>query len=1133
MTDDTAENLEALLTLLDLAHSDIASTGDGDSTLSSDELRQSCTGHLENILWACQQAGQTNLYLVTDALLAQLGDETIEIDSNYTAQFLNWCGDARIYAEAPTADSAVLLLGPLPQDMQESLLPLLQDEGDAAPASVAEAQAADSPEAEAEAFTETEVVEWPEAEVTENAPAAFSGEPPLVDDALPEIADDDMLGMLALELKEVEPRFDEYAQQLAVAEPGAASAQCVESYLEFLSRVESIANEIDLQGLAFVCAFLNKNVKLIADQSGDERLESVDILRGWPAVVIEHLLHPEDDSRCVAVVDHLETETWPEPVSYRDQRTLIEGLAKSIEVRSEFVAEARQIEATPEDVSLEMSADTSPELVDAFFAESPGHAETLSALTEAINRGIDVQKNIEAAQRIAHTLKGSGNLIGTRGIANLSHHLEDIFEYIAKHEIRPPAPLAHSMQEASDLIEAMIEALQGLAQPPSEAQRVLQDVLDWANRIDSGGMREADYDDEAAGREVTARHPARPERRSSEPEEPAAAPVAEEFVRVPLKLLDGIIRIVGEAAITAGQIQERLNRLEDGDKLIRNNDGHLQQQRYELESLVSVRSMAARHRGPATGNDGEFDALEMDEYDEFYSATHAFIEAVADSREIQRGFSGEVYELDSLFLEQQRLNKELQQMVMTTRMVPVSVIASRLRRVVRQVCRSTGKDAELTILGQDLLLDGDVLNKLADPLMHLLRNAVDHGIEDSDARTAAGKPPVGQIVLGFVQEGNNVVVECSDDGRGLDYARIRETGIERGLIQAEDKRDEAELTKLILHPGFSTSTQLTHVSGRGVGMDVVNNTIQSLNGTMKVGDGKDCGTLVSMRLPITLLTSHCLLAGIGKENLYAIPTLSLTQILSPGTGFIESLGDGLSFRLEEETYPAYTLNSLVGAADRHMHDDLDRYNVLLVQTASGVIAVIVERVVTSYDLVVKNIGAYVKSISGIAGVSMLGNGEVVPVLDLAAMLQIQENSDLNPEHIKADWAEAKDPGLPKVMIVDDSLSVRNSLSQLMRDSGYEAVLARDGLEAINLLRAEEPDIVLTDLEMPRMNGFDLISYIRNTSEWRDLPVIMITSRNMAKHRQQAEAAGVNLFIAKPFNDDEILECIENELSVPS
>ncbi len=273
------------------------------------------------------------------------------------------------------------------------------------------------------------------------------------------------------------------------------------------------------------------------------------------------------------------------------------------------------------------------------------------------------------------------------------------------------------------------------------------------------------------------------------------------------------------------------------------------------------------------------------------------------------------------------------------------------------------------------------------------------------------------------------------------------------------------------------------------------------------------------------------LSGVGKENLYAIPTLSLTQILSPGTGFVENLGDALSYRLEDETYPAHTLNSLIGSADRHMRDNLDQYSVLLVQTANGIAAVVVERVVTSYDLVVKNMGAYVKSISGIAGVSMLGNGEVVPVLDLAAMVQARDNADLDPGRVDAEMAAADEIGLPRVLIVDDSLSVRNSLGQLMRDSGYEALLARDGLEAINIIRAEQPDIVLTDLEMPRMNGFDLVSYIRNTSEQPSLPVVMITSRNMAKHRQQAEAAGVNRFIAKPFIDDEILDCIETELSL--
>lgn len=1124
MTDDKTKDTEALLALLELAHADIDQALGEDGAASAEAFREVCSGHLENILLACERAGQDNLYLAADALLAHLADDEAEIDAGLSARLLDWCGDARLYAEAPAAVSIEALLGPLPTEVRENLLLVLSAGDDETP-DTATTTNEESP-ADADQFV-TALSDMPAGD----SPAGTTA---------PEIADDDLLGMLAFELTDVGPGLDEVAQQLAVADAGPASAPLVEAYREILGRVDSVARELDLQGLAFVCDFVARNLELIVDLGGDERAAAIDVLRGWPVVAVEHLQHPADDSRCLAVVDYLEAEAWPEPVPYRDQRTLIEGLARSIEVASGYVAEAREIEATAEDVALEMSADASPELIDAFFAESPGHAEALSGLAAAIGQGIDVQKNVESAQRIAHTLKGSGNLVGARGIANLAHHLEDILEYIARHEMRPPPPLADTVQEASDMLEAMIEALQGLALPPAEAQQVLQDVLDWANRIDAGDVRAADFGDpqrtgsgDVALPGADARDPGQPERRGAEPAGTASASAADEVVRVPLKLLDNIFRIVSETAITAGQIQERLNRLEDGDKLIRNNDGQMQQLRFELENLVSVRGMAARHRGAAAGAKDKFDALEMDEYDELYSATHAYIESVADSRELLREFSGEVYELDSLFLEQQRLSKELQQMVMTTRLVPVNTIASRLQRTVRQACRATGKQAELSIYGQELLLDSDVLNKLADPLMHVLRNAVDHGIEHGDTRIAAGKAAVGRIVLRFVQEGNNVAVSCEDDGRGLDYERIRETAIERDLIGSGDAPDNEMLARLVLRAGFSTSTRVTQVSGRGVGLDVVNNAIQALNGTMKVGDANDSGTLVSLRLPITLLTSHCLLTGVGREKLYAIPTLSLTQILSPGMGLIENLGNELRFRLEEEDYPAITLNALVGAPDGQMRDALDRHSVLLVRAADGVVAVIVERVVTSHDLVVKNMGAFVKSVSGIAGVSMLGNGDVVPVLDLAALLQARSDAGLDGTQLEAAAAIEEAVGLPKVLIVDDSLSVRNSLAQLIRDSGYEAIVARDGLEAVNLLRAEAPNIVLTDLEMPRMNGFELIGYIRNTSEWRDLPVVMITSRNMAKHRQKAEAAGVNRFIAKPFGDDEILECIEAELAAPA
>lgn len=1116
MADNNSDSNAALLGLIGMARDEISQALAELEGQGTADFRQLCCSQLENLVWATGQAAAEDLYLIVDSMQAFLAEENAALGPEQGQEILSWFEHAAAFVESgDSSDRRDQLLAPLPAETRDGLRAILSEP--------VESRAVDEV-AIAAGFPASETP----AELTGSA---FEVE----DDATSDV--DDMLGMLASELKEVSPQLAELAQQITALDDDTELRAAVGAYGEIVSRVASVSEELGLQGLNYICKFVSYNLSQVAERRPDDRAPALEVLKGWPRVVIEHLLHPENDALCIAVIDYLELDLWPDPVPYRDVRVLIKGLTEAMEISHDYEVELREIEATVEDVSLEMSADTSVELIEAFFAESPGHAETFSELMEAVSRGEEVQKNIETAQRIAHTLKGSGNLIGVKGIANLAHHIEDIFDYLVKHKMTPPAALAATMQEAADSIEVMLESLQGMVPPPEEAQRVLQDVLDWANRIDSGNLRNDDF--AAGGRKIDRRSSAQDRRveprkdfveRRKSPEAAASSQAASaEVVRVPLKLLDDIFRIVSETAITSGQIQERLNRLEGNEKLIRNNDGAMQQQRYELENLVSIRGMAARHRGAAADGSGDFDPLEMDEYDEFYGATHSYIEVVADSREILRGFTSEVYELNALFLEHQRLNKELQQRVMTTRMVPVSNIASRLHRTVRQVCRTTGKNAELVIIGQDLMLDGDVLNKLADPLMHMLRNAVDHGIENSQLREANGKPAMGRIQLSFAQEGNNVVVNCSDDGRGLNFERIREVAIKKGLISDTEIVESDALARLILQSGFSTSDQITHVSGRGVGMDVVHNTIQSLSGAMDIDSPTDSGTRISLRLPITLLTSHCLLAGVGKQNMYAIPTMSLAQILSPGIGRISKVGDKITYQLDQDVYKAYTLNSLIGVADQSDEEIIQKNSVLLVQTAEGISAVTVERVITSYDLVLKNMGAYVKSVSGIAGVSMLGNGEVVPVLDLAAMLQAQNNFDsrfVNPTPA----AEASEIDLPRVMIVDDSLSVRNSLSQLMRDSGYQSIVARDGLEAINLLDNERPDVVLTDLEMPRMNGLDLLSYLRNSDDWNDLPVVMITSRSMSKHRQQAEQSGVSRYITKPFSDDEVLEAIDEQLA---
>jgi chemotaxis protein histidine kinase CheA len=978
------------------------------------------------------------------------------------------------------------------------------------------------------------------------------------DDGDTDLGDDSLLGMLASELKEVSPQLSELAQTLTSTEDAGELIEAIGAYQEVVYRVATVSEGLGLHGLVLVADFVAKNALQMAELALSDRASCVEVLQGWPDVIIDHLAQPKNDVLCHAVVDYLEKDNWPLPLPYRDVRDLIKGLTKELEMTGDYEVDSRDTEAKPEDVSLEMSRDASPMLIEAFFAESPGHAETFSSLVESIANGEDIQNNVEAAQRIAHTLKGSGNLVGTRGIASLSHHIEDIFEYIAKHKITPPAALAHTMQEAADTIEVMLEYLQGLAPQPEEAQRVLQDVLNWANRIDNGDLRQQDFDKQTmvSGSESedniqlepeqqpgdyaeckrASDTPSRrasdvPRRESDAPNVPLLAQA--EAVRVPAAVLDNIFRIVGENAIAIGRIQNHLKRLEDGNKQVRKNDVALQQRRFELENLVSIRGMAAQHRSIAVaGGDSSFDSLEMDEYDEFYGATHAYIEGVTDSREILNAINHEVSGLNDLFLRQQRLNKELQQVVMTSRMVPVSNLSARLQRAVRQVCRATDKQAELNIVGEGLLIDGDVLNKLADPLMHMIRNAVDHSIEKSEARLDKGKSEKGNISLSFQQEGRSVVVACTDDGCGLDYERIREIAVKRGLMTAQERADDHSLSRMILKSGFSTRDQVTQVSGRGVGMDVVNDTIQRLNGSMDIGDAETGGTRISLRLPITLLTSHCLLVGAGNNMVYAIPTTTLAQILSPGIGKIGDVGGKQSYQLNQDVFPSHSLNSLLGLPDDEDagHDK----TVLLLQTATGITAITVDRVINSFDLVVKNMGAYVKEVRGVVGVSTLGDGSVVALLDLATLLHSSESgginitgNDTNNRAIPAADAVLQ----TKVLIVDDSLSVRNSLSQLMNDGGYHVVVARDGLEAIDMLDKEQPDIVLTDLEMPRMNGLELANYIRKSERWSSIPIVMITSRTLAKHREQAEAAGVNRYITKPFTEDEVLASIDEHLAL--
>lgn len=919
-------------------------------------------------------------------------------------------------------------------------------------------------------------------------------------------------------------------------------AEAIDHYTSIVDRLTAASEAIGLPGLNAIGVFVKQNVEALAALSPAARVAARAVLEQWPVQVLAYLDDPADEAHALAVVEHLSQALWPQPLAEEQAPEL---LALLIPNPDEYLAEIeeRPSVARPEDVVLTLADDVNPKLVEVFLQESPVNAASFSACVEHIARGDAAPQNLALAQRLAHNLKGSANLVGVRGIANLTHHLEDILEYLAIQRVTPPPALAHLLQEGADCVEAMLDALMGLTEPPQEALRILQDVYDWARRMDAGQLTASapvtapvslEPAEQPAPEWITA-----PTLTTAHPEaaavEEVAAPTApavvqeapaaslDKVLRVHTGAVDDMFRLVGEMSIAIDQLQERFRVAQRQSQELRHHDRIIQQRRFEMEHFIDVRhvvTMQSQLRRVGGGRE-ELDPLELNEYDELYSATRGFIETVTDSRRMMLQLRSELAGVERMFVRLQRMKRELQHTVMQARMEPVNTLSARLQRSVRQACRATGKQAELLLEGAEMLLDSEVLGKVVDPLMHLLRNAVDHGIEAPKRRAELGKPPTGVIRLRFAQEGQTVVVSCADDGGGLDYDRIREIAASKGLLAGSAGVDKPTLARLVLTSGFTTRAKVTQLSGRGVGLDVVYTLIKDLKGAMEIGDNPSGGCRITLRLPLTLMTTYCLVVEIAGAQ-YAIPASVVLRTLSSKAGRFSRLGLETAFELDRDIYAARSLAACLRLISSDDAEFDTQKAVLLAYSDVGPVAVTVDRIVDSYHLVVKSLGRHIKTVRGVAGVSSLADGRLIPVLDLAELLRASAPGTTGVAKPQQTAAPAeKTLAAPQVLIVDDSLSVRQALAQLMEEAGYEPLLARDGVEAVDVLRKRLPDVVLTDIEMPRMNGLELASYIR-ASHSKTLPIVAITSRTMPKHRQLAQQAGVNLYLTKPFAEDDLL-----------
>lgn len=769
-------------------------------------------------------------------------------------------------------------------------------------------------------------------------------------------------------------------------------------------------------------------------------------------------------------------------------------------------------------VSVVPAADT--EVVNVFLEEAE---ELLRTIDEQLNQvGLQHESGpwVTQLHRDLHTLKGGARMADLPPIANLSHQLESLLSAVLHEQVAVTEKLLDIVQRGHDRLHHLIECVQN-GTPLIDADDIRYDidqllsaptpaVIETVAAPVASAVIARSKDDEAAVAEEILRELSAPVKRGSG-----------ETVRVAADTIDKLVNIAAEQGIFESRMAQQL-------AMMRYNFTELEQTVARLFDRLRKLELDADTRFLRREQDitsGEFDSLEFDRFSQTQQLARSLMESGSDLISLQKLLYNQTRETETLLTQQSRLTSELQDGLMRTRMVPFSGIVSRLRRLTRQVCNELEKSVELDVFGEHVELDRTLLNRLVPALEHLIRNGIDHGIENTDERKKSGKSPTGHLVIHVAHEGPEVVISLSDDGRGLDIERIRAKAIELGLLNPGVRLSNNELMQFILESGFSTARKLTQLSGRGVGMDVVNREVKQLSGSLHMQSSEGAGTRFTIRLPLTLATQNTILVNVGNDT-YALPLRGFVG-MTRGIPVQDEQGREV-FHYNGINCLYLHLSDLLGTTRRPL--DHKRLPPLLIyRTGDYHIALQTDRLKGHQTIISKSVGPQLSAIQGISGGTILADGRVALILDLHALVRnnlahVNEYCPL-PESSKE--AESQQP---LVMIVDDSITMRKVTSRLLLRNHYRVITANDGVEAATLLQDTIPDIILLDVEMPRMDGFELASMIRHTDSLKHIPIIMITSRTGAKHRTRASELGVDHYFGKPYNEQELLNTMQDLLS---
>jgi chemosensory pili system protein ChpA (sensor histidine kinase/response regulator) len=885
----------------------------------------------------------------------------------------------------------------------------------------------------------------------------------------------DVIGMLQEELQEISTNL--------LASPQTRTdtpAQALRDLSRRLQRLAGMARALGLSGVRRAIEHAQTNVRAwLSLHPNAAQPQLWRLMVEWPLEINRYLDRLESPDAVAALCNFLSNRDWLRPLPAEEFDSLSTGQRRE--------EPAQQQPPLEESLSLQIPGDVSPAMLVELLQEVPDLTERLARLVDAWGEGDNTSHSLMEAQRVAHAIKGAANTVGIRGIARFTHVLEDVLAYENRHPTQSRT-LRTLVARAVACLHQMSDALLGRGSAPGDAAAILA-----AMRAHLDGMVADAHPEAAPPPGVTVEEP--PSCADIDDGLQSAPALPPAGIRINPALIDEIFRISGESTVSVHHIREQLQCTR---QLAQELARRVTAAREPVQALLAQRPPAGSERGGASGALGPVKQQDLRE-------------AIADALILGEDLQSQIRLIEEQLNGHERLNEELRGRVRQCRMMPAGEIVPRLQRAVAQASSLAGKETELVVVGTHTLVDTYILNAVVDPLMHALRNAVDHGIETAAERLRAGKSRIGRISLAFQHDGTEVLIRCQDDGRGLDTALIRQRAMARGLIAPGDEFSEEQLVRLVFRPGFSTREHASQTSGRGIGMSAIAAQVARLKGSVDISSQPGTGCSIEIRVPESMLSVGAVLVALNAYTV-AISNRGLQRVSMIEADQVTTGGEEAYAELDGERLPVRTLSSLlfVNAAPLAAppHTQLPA---LLMRVGESRHLVVVESILGTRTMSLTSPGLYLRTMPGLLGTTTMTDGMIVPVLDLTELLTQHAGWLPNPSGEEAS-PEGKDRR-PLALAVDDSISVLRELTETLNAFGMQTHTLQDGAQAWECLQSVMPSLVIVDANIPGMSGAELCSRIRTDDRLRHVQVIMI-SANADAYRARAQQAGATWLLPK-------------------